>query len=288
MNGIGVCLFVFFSQALFGKVYDCFPFFNEHEILEIRLNELYDHVDYFVIAESCESHRGLPKPYHFENNRERYAKFLDKIIYLKVGTVKASCPWDRENWHKNKVIEGLNNCQPDDLVLFSDADEIPSHTIIAGLKEAIKKHPIILIRQRMYQYFLNRFWSDSWLGTIAMRGDQIALPHLGGDRWMPNHVRVNLLFNNTCQELQKQGPFPIWEAEGGWHFTSMGGYDRYIDKWTNSIHWDNIPHAETYSAWRSWVEGKQLVPIDASFPKYVKDHLQYFIDVGLIDLPMAN
>jgi len=55
------------------KVYDCFPFFNELDVLEIRLKELWDVVDVFVLAESNLSHSGKPKEYIFENNKDRFA-----------------------------------------------------------------------------------------------------------------------------------------------------------------------------------------------------------------------
>ena len=66
------------------KTYDCFNFFNELDILEMRLNILYDYVDYFVIVESSVTHTGLEKEYFFENNKERFSKFMDKIIHFKV------------------------------------------------------------------------------------------------------------------------------------------------------------------------------------------------------------
>ena len=66
------------------KIYDCFNFFNELDILEMRLNILYDYVDYFVIVESSVTHTGLEKEYIFEKNKERFSKFVDKIILFKV------------------------------------------------------------------------------------------------------------------------------------------------------------------------------------------------------------
>ena len=66
-------------------IYDCFPFFNELDVLEIRLNVLYDIVDYFVITEADKTHTGRHKEYIFEQNKDRFAKFLDKIIYIKVN-----------------------------------------------------------------------------------------------------------------------------------------------------------------------------------------------------------
>ena len=66
-------------------VYDCFNFFNEFDLLEIRLNELDDVVDYFVVCESNVTHNGIPKPMFFKENEERFSQFKDKIIYLPIN-----------------------------------------------------------------------------------------------------------------------------------------------------------------------------------------------------------
>ena len=66
------------------KIYDCFNFFNELDLLEIRLNTLYDIVDYFVIIESNLTHSGEVKPFYYEDNKSRFEKFSDKIIHYKV------------------------------------------------------------------------------------------------------------------------------------------------------------------------------------------------------------
>ena len=62
------------------KVYDCFPFFNELDILEVRLQELWDTVDNFIILEASTTYVGNPKSYLFDENKDRYAKYMDKII----------------------------------------------------------------------------------------------------------------------------------------------------------------------------------------------------------------
>ena len=66
------------------KIYDCFNFFNELDILELRLNTLYDHVDFFVIVESDVTHSGEPKKFFYEEHRERFSKFADKILNYKI------------------------------------------------------------------------------------------------------------------------------------------------------------------------------------------------------------
>lgn len=100
-------------------IYDCFPFFNELDILEIRLNTLYDTVDYFVITEANKTHTGKEKEYIFEKNRERFAKFLDKVIYIKVedfpdleSSKKSSDgnKWLYENYQRDAIMRGLKDC----------------------------------------------------------------------------------------------------------------------------------------------------------------------------------
>ena len=66
------------------KIYDCFSFYNEFDILEIRLQELYDHVDYFIIAEASTTHTGNPKPFYLLDNWERFKPYADKIRHVKV------------------------------------------------------------------------------------------------------------------------------------------------------------------------------------------------------------
>ena len=74
-------------------IYDCFIFFNELDLLEIRLSELYNYVDYFVIVEANKTFKGKSKPFYFEENKQKYKKYLDKIIHVKVYDMpKSSFP----------------------------------------------------------------------------------------------------------------------------------------------------------------------------------------------------
>ena len=127
-------------------IYDCFPFFNELDILEIRLNVLYETVDYFVITEADKTHTGKAKEYLFEQNKERFSKFLDKIIYIKVDdlpdlesskTSSDGNKWLYENYQRDAIMRGLENCKPDDIVIISDCDEIPNPEAIKKYKDGI-------------------------------------------------------------------------------------------------------------------------------------------------------
>ena len=107
------------------KLYDCFTFYNELDLLELRLAELYDTVDHFVIVESNQTFTNRPKPFLFEENRERYARWLDKIIHIKVEDMPGSDnPWDNETHQRNSIMRGLADADANDIVFISDVDEV--------------------------------------------------------------------------------------------------------------------------------------------------------------------
>jgi hypothetical protein len=107
------------------KVYDCFTFFNELDLLELRLTECYDYVDYFVIAEANLTFAGNPKRFNLEDNWDRYKAFHDKIIYVKVEDMPAGPDaWAREYWQRNALARGLANADDNDVIALTDCDEI--------------------------------------------------------------------------------------------------------------------------------------------------------------------
>ena len=137
-----------------GKIYDTFIFFNELDLLEIRLNMLYNHVDFFVIVEATKTFTGVDKPLFYVENKERFKQFHDKIINIVVDTlpnsfqemeiktddelensIKQDClttpnvpkgevHWLREFYQKEQVKKPLLNVNDDDFIFISDLDEI--------------------------------------------------------------------------------------------------------------------------------------------------------------------
>ena len=114
------------------KIYDCFIFFNENLLTEIRLNLLDDYVDYFVICESQYDHRGNFKGYLF--NQKKFMKFEKKIIYLKIDSFPQNIGvWERQDFQRDYLKNGLLNADKDDLIIYSDADEIINPRIISKM-----------------------------------------------------------------------------------------------------------------------------------------------------------
>ena len=111
--------------SLNAETYDCFMFNHELDLLEIRLNEMNDYVDHFVLVECTQTHRAGTKPLYYDINKARFNKFKDKIIHV---IVKDHLPpndlWAIEHYQRNQILRGLKGCSPNDIVMVSDLDEI--------------------------------------------------------------------------------------------------------------------------------------------------------------------
>lgn len=172
------------------KIFDCFTLFNELDLLEFRLKLLYDYVDYFVISESNLTHSGLDKPYNYYENRERYKKWEDKIIYYPIEQtkeglifedVKSYSPkngsWVLENQQRLSLSLIKDNTEDDDIVFVSDLDEIPLPEVFkyirdGKLKDVLEKTPISLVMLFHYYYMncQNIGYERNWSGTVVTNG----------------------------------------------------------------------------------------------------------------------
>ena len=154
------------------KIYDCFLFFNELDLLEIKLHELYDHVDYFVLVEAKETFRGQGKQLYFHQNQDRFSKFLDKIIHVKVEErLQTNNPWDREFFQRNQILRGLKDCYDDDIVIIEDLDEIVRASKLPEIVTLLQNNQtFVTCGQTIYTYYLNRQghtgWHGPWLGSL--------------------------------------------------------------------------------------------------------------------------
>lgn len=112
------------------RVFDCFTFYNEMDILELRLAELNDVVDYFVIAEGTETFRGEQKPLNFEKNAHLFQAYLPKIKYIVIDDFPkhSKSAWDREYWSRRALMRGLYKSSPNDVVIVSDVDNSAART----------------------------------------------------------------------------------------------------------------------------------------------------------------
>ena len=119
------------------KIYDCFTFANELDLLEVRLKETYEQVDQFVIVESDITFTGKPKPLYLADNWERFAPWHDKIKLIRAtDLIAGDNPWNNEAKSRENLLRAVDNVDPADLILVSDVDEI----FRASTMDLMRKH----------------------------------------------------------------------------------------------------------------------------------------------------
>jgi len=104
--------------------FDCFSFFNELDLLEIRFNILDPHVDRFVIMESTETFSGKENPLYYQENKERFAEWNHKVISVNPPKIDASSAFIRAEFQKESLKNGLSDAKDGDIIYYGDLDEI--------------------------------------------------------------------------------------------------------------------------------------------------------------------
>lgn len=234
------------------KVYDCFTFFNEFELLELRLNSLWDMVDYFVIVEANKTHANVPKPFNFLERQKDFKQYFKKIRYVMDDSVvpyKGVGDWSIENNQRNNILQGLSDAEPDDLIFISDVDEIPNpitiQTLLDSQFDKSKNVELIILYypeeysprtlipctcqmrtisfldyspivcwQNYHIYFFD--WINrqiSWEGTVIGKF---------------KHMKSPQAFRNARRFLPRL-------PNGGWHFSYMGGVDKVVAKMKSAV-----------------------------------------------------
>ena len=276
---------------------DCFLFFNEVDLLNVRLHTLSPVVDRFVIAEATRTITGAPKELVFPKCADSLSRFSDRISYVVVDDLRSAeevardsynLAFANENRQRNALVRGLNPAGSDeDIVLLSDLDEIPRPESVteaaALLRTGVKS---VRFLQTSYHFFLNfrNYTAPDWLlGTIAARRGDLFRGDLLSDVKVSRYV----------QPAENVGPtmtkFRFLSAErrlpnAGWHFSYLGGIDAIEKKLSAFAHTEfgAVPKERIEERVRA---GRDLfgragsffgVPVDASFPSYVRDHQEPF------------
>jgi len=270
-------------------IYDCFSFFNELDLLEIRLNVLKDVVDKFVLVEAGETHTGKPKPLYFKENEPRFAEFRDRIIYIGIEKFPAVCQtsWGRENYQRNMIAEGLKGAKDDDIVLISDLDEIPRPEKIA---EYATLPGVKAFDQTYYAFYLNyrNVRQQWWLGTrmVSYRDFCHAFDGIDvyRDEFLPEWVNEGTTASKIrCRKLPRSRGGQHVIKNGGWHFTCLGGAEAVAKKIASFAHEEynpgdkNISIASLEAMIRAgrgpfWEMRCFAEPVDKTYPNYICDH----------------
>lgn len=281
------------------KIYDCFTFFNELNVLELRLKILDPFVDYFVLIEATKTHAGNKKPLYFKENKDRFKRWEKKIIHVIVDDMPDPCKiyfkkfwrlsaalglgrWKPERYQRNQIYRGLKYCKDEDIIIVSDLDEIPNPDKFNLLKEYTKNGKVVLFNQKLYKFFLNGFVHSNWEGsracsfklfkkTFKKKGDRV------------RRLREPLLRIKMILAKGKSSPLRVIKG-GGWHFSYLGNIDSILEKLSNFCHTENYSHLELNNPKKIMekvYKGEDLfmdklkinyIPIDESFPKVVYEN----------------
>jgi hypothetical protein len=269
------------------KTYDCFTFFNELDLAEIRFKTLWDSVDYFVVAEANLSHSGKPKEFTFENNLDRFAPYMSKIRHIKITDMpETNDSWVREKFQRKCLERGLTDIAPEDIIVVSDCDEIVRPELLAMIKEDENDYDRYVCKLPLFQYKIN----------YLMVKPESAHPKLA--------VTRGRVFTNPDQERTytfdwTPKPFNTVTLEhGGWHFSYFGNNDNAIVKIQNFAHTEtdnpkmienhNIDYFITNKCGHHGLthpEKFEYVKIDDYFPSCIVDDIEFWKSKGMVIEP---
>ncbi|WP_282046120.1 hypothetical protein [Roseibium album] len=273
-------------------LYDCFVFHNEFDLLEIRLREMGDSVDRFVLVEADQTQRGSPKPFYFDENRDRFAPWADKIIDLQVRFPDQLPPalgvyknrrkkdWERENYQRNCISRALESCDPDDLVLLSDVDEIVrAPTLAKVMAERLFRGRLLVFEQSLHKHHLDRIVpGKTWLlGSRMIEKKYLTTPQqlrrtkarMTKKPYVPDFATQPFLRirNNNLSGIGR--PVKII-PDAGWHFSSMGGLEAFRTKLDSVVHGQTVDTSDIQKLYERELVGTQIIP-HANLPACIQD-----------------
>ena len=199
------------------KIYDCFTFFNEFDLLELRLRELYDHVDHFVLVEANRTFQNNSKPFYFIDNLKRFEPYLNKIIHYTVADMPENTDaWGRERYQRDAIARAVVDSDPEDVIMIGDVDEIPRVETTQRLRES--RQSIWGFRMPLFNFKFNYMmytqdYYSVWSGAIRR-----SLLNSPEDFRRMRHVLNQCPYNFGDDNVQ------IIE-HAGWHFTYLGNED---------------------------------------------------------------
>jgi len=272
-------------------IYDCFTFFNELDLLRLRLNELNEVIDKFVLVEATRTFQKKPKPLYFNENKHLFKDFESKIIHIVVDKYPnfwkkftIPTPWDYENHQREQIWQGLKNCKDDNVIIISDLDEIPR---AEKVREYAPVSGIKVFEQRLFNYYLNGLctYLDVPKGIVAQYNRN------GIGYWRGS---VMLSFGDLKQKaktikktrLQRDLAEPaikvIWE--GGWHFSFLGSVEKIMQKIQSYSHTEIAELCDPKYIEECLCAGKSITDnsrfsftaLDETYPKFLLENPDRF------------
>ena len=266
------------------KIFDCITFYKGNLLFEMRLNILKDFVDYFVVCEANKDHVGNKKEFNF--NKSFLEKYPDKIIYIQVENLpeinlKGKKDYALLKLQMENLFRGIKEANKDDIIIFSDEDEIPNPSQIDRFDKNKYKFGIFL--QNMYYFKLNiqstSEGSGNWAGSRICRR-----------KFLNSFFKLRLLKTKNIQ-------YPFWRIDkeksiqliekGGWHFTYLMKPEEISKKIQSMSHteFNKEKFRDIENIKKKIKELKdpfdrnynfEKVSIDDTYPDYVKKNLSLF------------
>ena len=199
------------------KIYDCFTFYNEFDLLELRLRELYDHVDHFVLVEADRTFQNQQKPFYYQDHAERFKKWADKIIHVAVQDMPQDTDaWGRERYQRDSIAQGIAAADPLDIIMIGDVDEIPR----PGTVQRLRTSPgsVWGFRMPLFNFKYNYMMVTQDLYTVWSGAVRKQVLSSAEDFRRMRHVLHSFALNHS------DGNIEIIE-HAGWHFTYLGTSD---------------------------------------------------------------
>jgi beta-1,4-mannosyl-glycoprotein beta-1,4-N-acetylglucosaminyltransferase len=264
------------------KIIDCFMYFDEDLVLDIRLNTLYKKVDKFIIAEATKNHAGQDKKLNFKI--ENFSKFKDKIHYLIIDDLPKNVTSLKRGWHENHIRDqfqrnalerGYKEFDDEDLIMISDIDEIPNPEKI---KEFNIQNKYACFLQKNFQSKINllNITEGDWAGTKICKKKYLKSP-----QWLREiKIKKNSFWNIFSNKIQLI-------KDGGWHFSFLKDPSSIRNKIFSYSHqeYNKEQFTDIDLIKEKIAKGKDLfnrnieykkVKLDQSFPNYIIENIEKF------------
>ncbi len=266
------------------KIYDCITFYQANALFQLRFEILKDFVDYFVVCEANKTHTGLSKEFNF--NPKIPNEYRNKIIYIKVTNlpnikIKGKKDYKLLSLQMENLFRGIESANPNDLIMFSDEDEIPNPEII--LNYNFDKYKYGIFFQNMYYYKLNIMNIDE--GNNNWPGPRICLR-----KNLKSFFKLRLLkvknVNYPFWRIDKEKSIQLIKS-GGWHFTYLMKPKEIAKKIEDMAHTEfNKPEFKDISFIENNIKNLKdpfnrnlklkKVEIDESYPAYIQNNKDFF------------
>ncbi len=261
------------------KIFDCITFFRENRVTNLRFEILSKVVDKFIICESKYDHKGNKKDLNFNLDNKDFEK---KIIYLvkEDPFPENSSPWEKQALQREYIFKGLDICHPDDLIMFSDPDEIPNPLKLKNI-HLKKKFGIFLQKHFVYKINLSNPFEEPWEGTRICKKKNLS---------SIDFLRQKILSKNINKfwRFDKERNIELIQ-NGGWHFNNLFNAKEISIKLKTFAHEEfnkdkftdvNIIQKKIDQKIDLFDRGNKYkkVELDNSFPDYIINNKEIFKD----------